>query len=102
VAAKAHKGSISIFLTGLGSITPIYTVTLKSRVDGQLMKVLYKEGDLVHQGDLLAEIDARPYEVQLDKPKRSSKRHRARLWHPPAERDSRTAGCHAESAGTAR
>jgi multidrug efflux system membrane fusion protein len=66
VAAKAHKGSISVFLTGLGSVTPIYTVTLKSRVDGQLMKVLYKEGDLVHQGDLLAEIDARPYQVQLE------------------------------------
>ncbi len=66
VAAKARRGDIGVFLNGLGAVTPIYTVTIKSRVDGQLMKVLYKEGDLVHEGDLLLEIDPRPYQVQLE------------------------------------
>ncbi|HEV2352124.1 MAG TPA: MdtA/MuxA family multidrug efflux RND transporter periplasmic adaptor subunit [Terriglobia bacterium] len=65
VATRARKGEIGVYLTGLGAVTPIYTVTLKSRVDGQLMQVHYKEGDLVHQGDLLVEIDPRPYQAQL-------------------------------------
>ncbi|HVA00279.1 MAG TPA: MdtA/MuxA family multidrug efflux RND transporter periplasmic adaptor subunit [Terriglobia bacterium] len=65
VAAKAGKGNIGVYITGLGAVTPIYTVTVKSRVDGQLMKVEYREGDSVHQGDPLVEIDPRPYEVQL-------------------------------------
>ena len=65
VAAKAHKGSIPVYYTGPGSVTPIYTVTVKSRVDGQLMEIHYKEGDLVKAGDPLLEIDPRPYEVQL-------------------------------------
>ncbi len=64
-AAKAVRGNIGVYVTGLGAVTPINTVTIKSRVDGQLMQVNYKEGDLVHQGDLLAEIDPRPYEAQL-------------------------------------
>ncbi len=64
-AAKAHRGNIGVYVTGLGAVTPIYTVTVKTRVDGQLMQVLYKEGDMVHQGDKLAEIDPRPYQAQL-------------------------------------
>ncbi len=66
VAARARKGDIGVFITGLGAVIPIYTVTVKSRVDGELMRVLYKEGDPVHRGDLLVEIDSRPYEVQLE------------------------------------
>ena len=66
VAIAAHKGNIGVVFTGLGAVTPIYTVTVKSQISGYLMKVLYKEGDTVHQGELLAEIDARPYQVMLE------------------------------------
>jgi len=65
VAAKARKGSIPVFYTALGLVTPIYTVTVQSVVSGQLMDVLYKEGDIVHKGDPLIEIDPRPFQVQL-------------------------------------
>jgi multidrug efflux system membrane fusion protein len=65
VGVKARKGDIGVYLTGLGTVTPIYTVAVKSRVDGQLMKVNYREGDYVHQGDPLVEIDPRPFQVQL-------------------------------------
>jgi multidrug efflux system membrane fusion protein len=63
VAVQAVKGNIGVYVTGLGAITPIYTVTVKSRVDGQLMSVHFKEGDLVNQGDPLIEIDPRPYQA---------------------------------------
>lgn len=66
IATRATRGSIKVYETGLGAVTPIYTVTVNSRVTGQLMKVLFKEGQIVHQGDLLLEIDPRPYEVQLE------------------------------------
>ena len=54
---------MGVYVTGLGAVTPISTVTVKSRVDGQLMSVHFKEGDLVHEGDPLIEIDPRPYQA---------------------------------------
>ncbi|MES1260882.1 MAG: efflux RND transporter periplasmic adaptor subunit [Acidobacteriota bacterium] len=63
VAVRAKTGNIGVYVTGLGAITPIYTVSLKSRVDGQLMSVHFQEGELVHQGDPLIDIDRRPYEA---------------------------------------
>ena len=66
VAARATKGSIKVFVTGLGAVTPIYTVTVNSRVTGELMQVHFKEGQIVQKGDPLVEIDPRPYEVQLE------------------------------------
>jgi membrane fusion protein, multidrug efflux system len=65
VGARARRGNIGVYDPGLGNVTPIYTDTIKSRVDGQLMSVRYKEGEMVQKGDLLIEIDPRPYEAAL-------------------------------------
>jgi multidrug efflux system membrane fusion protein len=65
VAAAATTADVGVLLDGLGSVTPVATVTVRSRVDGQLVKLLFKEGQVVRAGDLLAEIDARPAQVQL-------------------------------------
>lgn len=65
VGLAARVGDLGVYQTGLGTVTPVNTVTVRSRVDGQLIRVAYREGQFVHEGDLLAQIDPRPFEVQL-------------------------------------
>ena len=62
---SAHRGDMAVNLTGLGTVTALNSVLVKSRVDGQLVRVAFTEGQMVRQGDLLAELDPRPYRVQL-------------------------------------
>jgi multidrug efflux system membrane fusion protein len=66
VVAKVERSSMPVYVNGLGNVSPYYTDTIKSRVDGQIMKVDFNEGDLVKEGQVLIEIDPRPYQVQLD------------------------------------
>jgi membrane fusion protein, multidrug efflux system len=65
-AAKAIVGDIDETLSGLGTVTPLYTITVQTQINGQLMDVGFKEGQLVHKGDFLAQIDPRPYQAALD------------------------------------
>src|SRR5205809_2835211 len=79
VAAPAGQGDVDIIVNGLGTVTPLRTVTVKSRVDGELVRVLFTEGQLVKEGELLAEIDPRAFQVQLAQAEGQLARDRALL-----------------------
>jgi membrane fusion protein, multidrug efflux system len=66
VVATAQRGEVPVYFNGLGTVTAFNTVTVRSRVDGQLISIAFKEGQFVHEGDLLAQIDPRPFKVQLE------------------------------------
>jgi multidrug efflux system membrane fusion protein len=67
--APVEKADFPVYLTGLGTVQGFNTVVVRSRVDGQIDKIAFKEGQLVNQGDLLAEIDPRPFQAALDQAK---------------------------------
>ncbi|MEI8021772.1 MAG: MdtA/MuxA family multidrug efflux RND transporter periplasmic adaptor subunit [Schlesneria sp.] len=65
VTAIVQQKDMDVFINGLGTVTAFKTVTIRSRVEGELVKVAFKEGQIVEEGSLLAEIDRRPFDVQL-------------------------------------
>jgi len=78
-AAAVASGDIEVAITALGTVTARNTATVKARVDGQLLRVPFREGETVKAGDLLAEIDPRPFQVQLDQAKGQLARDEALL-----------------------
>jgi membrane fusion protein, multidrug efflux system len=64
-AARAKPGDVDVYIDALGSVTPLHTVTVRSRLDGELTSVRFTEGQMVQAGELLAEVDPRPWRVQL-------------------------------------
>jgi multidrug efflux system membrane fusion protein len=66
VVASAVRGDLPVYFNGLGTVTAFNTVTVRSRVDGQLINVAFREGQYVHEGDLLVQIDPRPFQVQFE------------------------------------
>ena len=77
--ATAMREDMPVYLNGLGSVTAFNTVSIKSRVDGQLAEVAFKEGQFVNKGELLAVIDPRPFEVQLSQAQAMLFRDQAQL-----------------------
>jgi multidrug efflux system membrane fusion protein len=77
--AIASKGDLPIYLSGLGTVQASFTVGIRAQVDGKLEQVLFKEGDQVRKGDVLAKIDPRLYQAALDQAKAQKKQDEARL-----------------------
>jgi len=87
VVAPARQSDVDVYLAGLGTVTPLNTVIVKSRVDGELIKIAFKEGQFVHAGDLLAEIDPRPFQVQLTQVEGQMARDQALLKNALLDRE---------------
>lgn len=79
VVAAARTGDMPITLTGLGTVTPLATVTVQSQISGQIMKIAFKEGQTVKAGDPLIQIDPRPYQVALEQAEGALARDKALL-----------------------
>ena len=79
VTAVVQKSDLQVYINGLGTVTAFKTVTIRSRVEGELVKVAFTEGQMVNEGDLLAEIDRRPFEVQLQQAEGQLARDQATL-----------------------
>jgi multidrug efflux system membrane fusion protein len=79
ITGAAHKGDMPIYLSGLGAVTAFYTATVKSRVDGRIDEVLFKEGQEVKRGQALLQIDPRPFAISLQSAEAALARDEATL-----------------------
>ncbi len=77
--APVEKADFPVYLTGLGTVQGFNTVVVRTRVDGQIDKIAFKEGQLVNQGDLLTQIDPRPFQAALDQAKAKKAQDEANL-----------------------
>src|ERR1700735_2089172 len=77
--ASAMKGDMPVSIPALGTVTPLATVTVKTQISGQLTQVAFKEGQMVHEGEFLAQIDPRPYQAALDQALGNLRRDQALL-----------------------
>ncbi len=84
VASPAKKTDFNMYITGLGSVTPINAVTVRSRVDGQLMEVHFQEGQIIRRGEPLAIIDPRPFQAQLSQAQANLERDTAQVQQAQA------------------
>ena len=83
--ATVKQADFDVYLNGLGTVTAYYTVSLKTRIDGQIMQVNFREGQDVKEGDLLIVIDPRPYQVALDQAKANLAKDEAQLTNAKAQ-----------------
>ena len=79
VAAVAQKGDIAVTRDGLGTVTPLANVTVRTQINGQLQEIAFQEGQIVQQGDFLAQIDPRPYQLALEQAQGALTRDQALL-----------------------
>jgi membrane fusion protein, multidrug efflux system len=84
VAATVHQGDVPIYLRGVGTVIAYNNVIVRSQITGQIVKIAFNQGQAVRQGDLLAEIDPRPYQAQLDQAIANRDRDQAQLVNAQA------------------
>ncbi len=84
VAATVKSGDVPIYLGGIGNVQAYNTVVVRSQIQGQLTQIAFTEGHTVHPGDLLAQIDPRPYQAQLDQATANRDRDQAQLANAQA------------------
>jgi multidrug efflux system membrane fusion protein len=87
IAALSRKGDMPVYLNGLGSVTAFNTVTVRSRVDGEIIKIAFTEGQLVKKDDVLVEIDPRPFQVMLEAAEAQKARDQALLQNAVLDRE---------------
>ena len=90
VAGTVHQGEVPIYLRGVGTVIAYNNVIVRSQITGQIVKIAFNQGQAVHQGDLLAEIDPRPYQAQLDQAVANRDRDQAQLVNAQANLDRYT------------